>query len=162
MNITPKWKRLAKYLFNELKSHNDDFMDIEDVRYYYDKTVTELQYKKATEYINALINNARFYCVENRELMIELHDNHTLWNISVPEYCINPELEYCNLIEEKCDEFTERTGIEIGCYGRSGRHICIDYNFENLEHYSTYKKLAEKLENEVIKYYQNYLNNNCA
>lgn len=155
----PKWKNLAQFLFDELSCidncYEDDFMCIEDVRYYYDESVTENQYNKAKEYLLKIISNAKFYVVENRELFLQLHDNHTLWKINVPENYNGEyfEFEYCNIVESKLNEFFKKTKVEAGCYGRSGRHICIPVTMENLENYDKYQVLAEKLEQDVINHF---------
>ena len=41
-------------------------------------------------------------------------------------------------------------GVKVYVLGRSGRHICIDNTFENLEKYASIKELQAKYEQELI------------
>lgn len=86
-------------------------------------------------------------CLNYYEDMLELNDNHTLWEITKE---ISPE-EYFIKVNEKLHEFESITGIEVFIEGRSGRHICIEDTLENAYRLNELKILQEKLEHELIE-----------
>lgn len=161
-----KYSQIVEWLFYELQVYNrntgatfknfdeDSFMCLDDMRYYYDKKITQKQYDKAREHLKNLICNADYYIADNKE-MLQLHDNHTLWRLSVSKnYDGNIDEIYSFAVLDtirKFNEITSADGGGIGCYGRSGRHVCIPITLHNLENFACFKGIAESLENEVIE-----------
>ncbi|MCF8008128.1 MAG: hypothetical protein K9K32_00050 [Halanaerobiales bacterium] len=81
----------------------------------------------------------------NGGVYLELHDNHTAWQV-------NPvsQFFYDYILFEKINEFKEKTGQDIYLLGRSGRHVCIEMNMDNIKNFKKYQKLALKLEQDFI------------
>ena len=93
----------------------------------------------------------RYYSDEVRQNVLELHDNHTFWNINKN---ITDEDLY-NATEIILGEFEGLTGENLLLLGRSGRHACLYDTKKNQLHYHRYKKIALELEKILI----NRLNN---
>ena len=77
---------------------------------------------------------------------LQLSDRHTMWELKRD---ILPE-DYSFLVEEACDKFKAQTGEELYCEGRSGRHICVEYTYDNALRYDEFCQLQTSSENWVI------------
>jgi len=97
-------------------------------------------FKRLTENVNYYKSGYEGYC-------IELHANHTLYEIDkeIDEYF------YQNTVNTAVETFEENTGVKIYLLGRSGRHVCVENTFENLSRYAELKQRAEHLEKWVIQ-----------
>ena len=80
---------------------------------------------------------------------IQLHNNRTLWDINLANEI--DEQHYSILLDNAIAEFESKTGQEVFLLGRSGRHVCVNDTEENRKNYSRLKRLALRLEKELIK-----------
>lgn len=169
----------AQYIFDEIMQliisqginpadvQDDWFIELEDYKYYYDDSIRKSTFNRALELVKEAIYSGEYYCADGKYLL-QLNDNHTLWQINLTEDYIKDnhggdfEMDYCYMVEEALDNFKEETNIEIGCYGRSGRHICVDITLENLQQYAKLVKLQKELENNIIDYFNNYKTDKAA
>jgi len=90
---------------------------------------------------------------------LQLHDNHTMWEIDVGEDDLSGEelsRMYEFLVNNAIVDFKSETGVEVYLLGRSGRHVCVDYNLDNLIDYDRLKNTALGLEKEVINNINSY------
>lgn len=96
--------------------------------------------------------NYKFYDNYNDGRYLELHDNHTLWKISVdvPEKRYNDEIEL--LIWDMERHYKD---LKVFMLGRSGRHICVEDTPANRRRYRHLVSYAEKLEQEIVDYFNN-------
>ena len=94
----------------------------------------------------------RYYSEDFRKEFLELHDNHTWWEIEV-ENDIDISEEYEWKVEEAIEVFERHTGVKIYLLGRSGRHCCVEDTPENSRRYQYLEKKALKLEQKVIDYF---------
>lgn len=88
-----------------------------------------------------------YYASELGEAMLELHDEHTLWKVRGD---IEDE-DYGLIVEDLCGAFQGETGVQVGCFGRSGRHVCIPDTPMNRLNYGRYRKLALAMEAECVR-----------
>lgn len=126
--------------------------DLDDVQRYVYEDATQEDVDKISKQLEDLITNARFY-KEDGELYIQLNDNHTLFNIDNDN--VDEQL-YNDLLEPYFDAFEEDTGVQLYQAGRSGRHIVVKFNLENLENYDALKAEQEKQEQAFIEEVNNY------
>ena len=63
---------------------------------------------------------------------------------------------YTQLVDDKVIDFKEKTGVDLHILGRSGRHVCVENNYENAKNYDMLKRIQSDLVDEVIKDYNNY------
>lgn len=136
---------------------------LEDVQYSYDEDITKETYNKVSSTVKKIIDNAKYYNNSDSprdEISIELNDNHTLYNIDIPEGFESDsfyENTYVMLVNEAVSSFKEKTGIELKLLGRSGRHACVDNTFENACRYDELKSVQEELEKDLIQKCEEYM-----
>lgn len=96
--------------------------------------------------------DVKFYHEWNGDKYLQLHDNHTIWKINKDfkwdDY--NEEVYLCKLNMEQY--FKDLTIYQLG---RSGRHICVEDTPINRRRYKHLVAYAEKLEQELIEYFNN-------
>lgn len=126
--------------------------DLDDVQRYVYEDATQEDVDKISKQLENLITNARFY-KEDGELYIQLNDNRTLYDIDNDN--VDEQL-YNDLLEPYFDAFEEDTGVQLYQAGRSGRHIVVKFNLENLENYDSLKSEQEKQEQAFIEEVNNY------
>ena len=126
--------------------------DLDDVQRYVYEDATQEDVDKISKQLEDLITNARFY-KEDGELYIQLNDNRTLYDIDNDN--VDEQL-YNELLEPYFDAFEQDTGVQLYQAGRSGRHIVVKFNLENLENYDALKAEQEKQEQAFIEEVNNY------
>lgn len=99
--------------------------------------------KEAIELYND--TSDKLYRGENGTFL-QLSDRSTILELNKD---ISPD-EYSSLVEEACRKFKAQTGVEVYCEGRSGRHICVDYTYDNAVRYDELCQVQTSLENWVI------------
>jgi hypothetical protein len=117
----------------------DSFWSVED--FDYDELVKTI--KRTLELYEESKNH--LYRSDHR-VYLELSDNRTMWEINSDI----DEDEYYNIVENACNKFLARTEVEIYRLGRSGRHICVDYTYDNVVKYDELCKVQQALEKEVV------------
>lgn len=132
-----------------------EFDSLEEVQDWYDENVTEEMYNKVVAIVTKALENVKFYRADNKTL-IELNDNHTMWDIEIPEgkeagFDSYMTYRYSDVVTEAANEFEEETGVPMYFEGRSGRHVCVPNNFLNAYKYNELKSKQEQLEKEVIE-----------
>jgi hypothetical protein len=60
------------------------------------------------------------------------------------------------LLDQVIHEYTTRTGRDLYLLGRSGRHCCVSDTPENSRQYQWLRKIALRLEADLIKAYNHY------
>lgn len=131
----------------------------EDVQDWYDSNLTEETYNKVVNIVKNVIENTTYYSDSESaraDIDIELSDNHTLWDIQVPDdydenegYYFQQET-YPALVDEAAADFKQRTGEELKFLGRSGRHVCVRNHFLNAYKFNELKAIQKELEDKVI------------
>ena len=139
--LTPDKKDyLEEYLFDEYVRSgyfptyddiNDEVMDLS--QYDYDSAVKMV--KKVIDNVNLDKNIYDGY--------LQLHDNYTGWKLDNPD---KSDEEFSSLVEDAADQFNIITGEELYLLGRSGRHVCVELNYDNANNYDELKNTALKLE----------------
>lgn len=136
--------------------NTDVLTDYEDFNGY-EMDCSEADYNKAVEYLKSLLSNVKFYTDHNRYL--ELNDNHTLYNIEVPEGKQLDLETYQAIVDLGLQSLEEKINTSVYALGRSGRHICIDDTFNNLVNYSQYQTEQKECEAWVIQQVEKEFNN---
>ncbi len=83
---------------------------------------------------------------------LELHSNRTLWDIDKPFNFNDYEAEVFISVLELESHFKN---LEVFQLGRSGRHICVPDTPINRRRYKHLVNYANKLEQELINYFNN-------
>lgn len=87
---------------------------------------------------------------------LELHRNYTMWRLDNENLSEQDSEElYTALVLQAIDEFEDKTGVNVYLLGRSGRHVCVYDTIENSKRYNYLKRTAEKLEDLVVKKFNN-------
>lgn len=145
---------LAEFLFDEIFEDGyidnegrfnisaEDYPDLDWVHEVYDDEISEQEFNNILNIIKSAINNSnlKFYQGDNGT-SIELSDNHTLWDINLPEDAEFDYDEYNVYVQNALDDFASDTGTQVYLDGRSGRHVCVPVNLSNIIYYD---KLVEK------------------
>ena len=137
----------------------DDFPTYEDVVEEYDAYCSKSEYQQIVDDLSNVVDECEYYGEDNRSYL-QLHDNHTLNQINIPDTDTYTDKEideiYYQLVSSKVAEFEEETGLDLYLLGRSGRHVCVEDTADNVLMYPELRDLAERLEAEVI-YDMNHL-----
>ena len=92
-----------------------------------------------------------YWADETRTGMLQLHDEHTLWKVGNDALADDAGLEtYWFIVQGLCEMFKESTGVEVGCYGRSSRHVCVEDTPMNRLNFHRLKAYALLLEAECV------------
>ena len=130
----------------------DELPDLDTYEYAYGTTRAEIL-QQALDLIIKILPEVKFYDdYNNTGLYIELSDNHTLWNIEAPDgFNGDFDIELYNFfVEQAMEQFEQDTGVEIYQCGRSGRHICVSVDFDNILNYEDLRLKQAELEQQVI------------
>ena len=132
--------------------NTEELPDLDNYEYTYGTTRAEIL-QQAIDLIVKILPNVTFYNDYNDTgIYLELSDNHTFWDINEPEG-FDGEFDYDLynfFVEQAFDEFENQTGVELYQCGRSGRHICVEVNFDNILNYDNLCKTQAELEQQVI------------
>ena len=109
--------------------------------------ITPEKFYDSYHYFEELLENTKFYTSDTGEVVIELSDNPVLSKIDNPEL---DEITWMNLVDDSLAEFEDLTGVTAYTLGRSGRHVCVDLNLENLIGFDNLKDIVEKLQKQLI------------
>ena len=151
-------KQAAEYLFNDVNGDYDEaLMTYEEFTDNY-MDINRRDFTKAQELARKALDNFKansYYSDDVRKDMLELNDNHTIWELETPENdAINRSEEawwlWDNIATSACKQFEEETGEELAGHGRSGRHMCVEPTFENCLKFDELKEVQERLEQEAI------------
>ena len=83
---------------------------------------------------------------------LELHDNHTMWNINKHFHWE----DYESVVHLACIDMERHyKDLEILLLGRSGRHVCVEDTLINRRRYQHLVDYAKKVEQEIIHYFNN-------
>lgn len=95
----------------------------------------------------------KFYHEYHGDRYLELHDHHTIWAINKPfnESDYEEEVSICLWNLEQ-----HFKNLKVYALGRSGRHICVDDTPVNRRRYKHLVTYAEKLEQWLINYFNNF------
>lgn len=151
---------INKYMFDP-DSGNNEIPSYEEYKdtYYYD--LKKSYYNKAVKMVRQALVNLKnnWYSGEGTDRsMLELNDNHTVWelaNENLEGYDYTAEL-WSEIVERKLDDFKKETGVDVGCYGRMGRHVCVPLTLENCLNFYKLQEVQERLEQEAIDEFNNY------
>lgn len=112
-------------------------MEYDEYNEYY-QDCNEADFEKAKEYLKQLLIDTKYYTDFKRYL--ELSDNHTFWDIEVPEgKQLNYDDDYGFVYDQALSGLSKEIGTDVYGLGRSGRHICVDDTFENLTKLNEFK-----------------------
>ena len=138
---------IDEYHFEDMVN---DALDYEDC--------TEEEAQAICEEVKKLIEGIKYYKDSWKEY-IELSDNHTLWDIDIPDGVSEAEVEsvYEMTLGIAFDDFQEETGVDLTMLGRSGRHICVDNTYENAKRYSELVSVQKEVEDRFIQNVNNEL-----
>lgn len=143
----------AEYYFNQDCQDNGNLDEIDYVDILNDYTDNEDESKK----VESLIHDAwkkikdHIYNFEHKKY-IELSDNRTLWNIENDKFPSDDYKadEYQMQVDFAVEDFEAETGVELYGLGRSGRHICVELNYQNALAYDELVSVQKGLEQRVI------------
>lgn len=96
--------------------------------------------------------NLKFYHDWGGGIYLELHDNHTLWQIDRVFDFDDYEREVSIAIFAMENRYKD---LEVFQLGRSGRHICVLDTPTNRRRYKALVKYAEQLEQVIIDHFNN-------
>lgn len=93
--------------------------------------------------------------ISNKEIslydgLLELSDNHTLWEIDAPDFDIEM---YWEDVSRLAENFETETGVKLYFEGRSGRHVCVENTLSNAFQYDALCELQQRYEKTLIKIY---------
>lgn len=109
--------------------------------------ITPEMFYDSYHYFKELLENAKFYTSDTGEVVIELSDAPVLSEIDNPEL---DEITWMNLVDDSLAEFEDLTGVTAYTLGRSSRHVCVDFNLNNLIGFDKLKDVIEKLQKQLI------------
>lgn len=100
-----------------------------------------------------IINNYEFYHDWNGPTYLQLHGNHTLWDI----HCNDLDLdEYDFFVNQAIITMENKyKNLKLYLLGRSGRHVCVEDNPTNRRRYQGLVNTALKLEQDIINIFNN-------
>lgn len=169
-------KRITKEIFSILKE-SDEVKEYSDelMRYIYDETTYDVDrdgsvsninfpeydyfndyimsidkksFDEAVEKIKNALNNIKLYNdSDGTGVYLELSDNHTMYDLNDNG---KSEEEWFSIVKSKEVEFENETDVPLRFLGRSGRHVCVDLNLENIINYDKLKEVQERLEKEAV------------
>lgn len=169
-------KRITKEIFSILKE-SDEVKEYSDelMRYIYDETTYDVDrngsvsninfpeydyfndyimdtdkksFDEAVEKIKNALNNIKLYNdSDGTGVYLELSDNHTMYDLNDNG---KSEEEWYSIVKSKEVEFENETDVSLRFLGRSGRHVCVDLNLENIIDYDKLKEVQERLEDEAV------------
>lgn len=97
----------------------------------------------------------KFYREWQGDRYLQLHDNHTIWKIDKDFKWDDYEYEVEIALLRMSTRYKDLTIYQLG---RSGRHICVEDTPINRRRYKNLVAYAEKLEQELIDYFNNVYN----
>lgn len=134
-----------QYIFDEYKENGQAPSYEYFINYIMD--ISEEGFNQAVSKINNVVDNIATYTNDDGTDYIELSDNSTVNQLDNP----NKDMEDYNiLVDVACKEFEEQTGTELYLLGRSGRHVCVELNYENAKNFESLASKASELEQGVI------------
>ena len=95
----------------------------------------------------------KFYNATDGFKYLELHDHHTIWQID-NNFKWEDYEDYVSI----CLYNMEKHFKDLNVYtlGRSGRHVCVDDTPTNRRRYNHLVAYAEKMEQWLISYFNNF------
>lgn len=143
----------AEYYFNQDCQDSGNLDEIDYVDILNDYTSNENESKRVESLIHdawKIIKDHIYY--SDYKKYIELSDNHTLWQIDNDKFPNDDSAadEYNSQVEAAFETFKDETGVDLLALSRSGRHICVELNYENALKYSELVDKQQELEDEVI------------
>lgn len=178
-------KKITKEIFSILKE-SDEVKEYSDelMRYIYDETTYDAnrdgsisninfpEYDYFNDYImsidkksfdeavekieNALYNVKLYNDSEGSGVYLELSDNPTMYDLNSND---KSEEEWFSIVQSKEVEFENETDVPLRFLGRSGRHVCVDLNLENIINYDKLKEVQERLEDEAVAEFNDEVTN---
>lgn len=152
-------KDAAEYIFEDTgDDYDSELIDYEAFTNEY-MDINKRDFAKAQKLAQKALDNFaanNYYSDDARKRLLELNDNHTIWELETPENdAINRSEEawwlWDNIVTSACKQFEEETGEELGGYGRSGRHMCVEPTFENCLRFDELQEVQERLEKEAVE-----------
>lgn len=156
MGLTSQDDPLLYGWMYEYTKHYDDLPDYDTVLDEWDESVSPKAWATAFNRLRDALESVEYYNELYRERYIELSDNHTLTAFDVSEDVAEQigeeglEEIYVMAVEDAKEEFYGRTGTEIYLLGRSGRHVCVEDDVNNVLRYEYLKDWANRLEQDII------------
>ena len=89
-----------------------------------------------------------YYAEELCQNMLELSDLHMLWKVDLEKHS---EHEYYLACNEALNRLSAHYHTELGCCGRSGRHVCMPDTIANRRNYRHIVAAVEREQNRIIK-----------
>ena len=134
-----------------LEYEPEDIPTIEEVRECYWEDVSLFTYRDTKDFYLQTCDRMKFYSDEGKTF-IQLSDNHTIHSIDIPDSYNEGEVDqiYWERVDEMCERFEEVTGVDLYLLGRSGRHVCVNYDIDNFINYDELCRIQTALEEELI------------
>lgn len=92
-----------------------------------------------------------YYAEEVLEELLEVSDRHMLWSANVDE---ETEWLYDNECRDSIARLSAHYHTPIGCYGRSGRHVCIPDTPANRRNYRHIVKAVRREQDRIIELFK--------
>lgn len=153
-SVDESWcQEQAEYYFNQDCQDSGDLDEVDYVDILNDYTDNEAESKRVESLIAdawKIIKDHIYH--SDWKKYIELSDNHTLWQIENDKFPSDDYAaeEYNTQVESALEDFKAETGVELLLLGRSGRHACVELNYQNALKYSELAGKQNELEQRVI------------
>lgn len=149
-NLESTIDEAARYLFDEGDAdYLPDYEEFNDSTMEISKDLFDKAKEKALKALTAKVEH-EYYDHENREYMLQLNDNHTIWELNGEKF---DDEGYTRLCQEAAKTFQEETGTELYFCGRSARHVCVEPTYDNCMNFDYLQEVQERLERGVIDAY---------
>ena len=149
-NLESTIDEAARYLFDEGDAdYLPDYEEFNDSTMEISKDLFDKAKERALQALTTKVEH-EYYDNDNREYMLQLNANHTIWELNGEKF---DDEGYTRLCQEAAETFKEETGTELYFCGRSARHVCVKPTYDNCMNFDYLQELQEKLERGVIDAY---------
>lgn len=148
---------------------NDDIDDLdmdtikEDIEDYLgEEVVSDELAQEILNTINNIKNTVKYYTPYNGEKLIELNDNHTIYDLDVPDTLTDEQFseatdEYWDQARIAMEDLENELGQDVYGEGRMGRHICVKNTYDNAINYEKLVSKQKEAEKNLINNINDYM-----
>lgn len=97
------------------------------------------------------LDSELYYARDAGKALLQLHDEHTLWKVDNDAVLEDGGDTYGLIVRDLCEAFEGETGVPVGCWGRMGRHVCVEDTPMNRLNFHRLRKLALEFEKECVR-----------
>ena len=136
-----------EYIFDDYKEYGE-FPEYDSFTYSV-MDISKPDFNKAVKNVSKVVDTIKnhIYNVDGTE-MLELHAHYTAYRLGDNG---KDDQDWYNIVKTAMDSFEENTGVTLYAEGRMGRHMCVDYTYENAKRYDELVQVCEDLENQAVE-----------